>query len=64
MPRFANSFNVVSARFKYELLRDSPYEYIRYRYKTERLHLLLQKKISLGFVDKKINRSSDTGIKL
>jgi hypothetical protein len=58
VPHLAHSFNIVSVRFKFELLRES--SYIKYRYKTEWLHLLLQQNISLGFVDNKINRPSGT----
>jgi len=42
-----------SVRYTFELPRDT--SYIRHRYKTEWLHFLLQKDISLGFVDKRIN---------
>jgi len=62
VPHFANSFNIVSVRFNFELLRD--FSYIRYRYKTEWLHLPLQKKIYLGFVDNKINTAKGTSINL
>jgi len=49
VPQLENSANIVSVRYTFELLRDT--SYIRYRYKTEWLHLLLPKNISLGFVD-------------
>jgi len=44
-----NSVNNVSVRCTFEILRDT--SYIRYRYKTEWLYLLLPKNISFGFVD-------------
>jgi hypothetical protein len=44
---------IVSVLYTFELPRDT--SYIRHRYKTEWLHLLLQKGISLGFVDNRIN---------
>jgi hypothetical protein len=47
-----NSLNILSVHYAFEILRDA--SCIRYRYKTELLHLRLQKNIFLGFVDNKI----------
>jgi hypothetical protein len=44
VPRLENSFNIISVRYTPELLRNN--SCIRYRLKTELLHLLLQKNIS------------------
>jgi hypothetical protein len=51
--RSENSFTVVSVHYTSGLLRDR--SWIRYRYKTQLFHLLLQKNIFLGFVDNRIN---------
>ena len=49
VPQLENTVNIVSVLYAFELLRDT--SYIRYRYKTEWLHLLLPKNISHGFAD-------------
>jgi hypothetical protein len=62
VPHFEKNFNIVSVRYMSELLRDT--SYIKYKHKTERLHLLLKKNIYLGFVDNRINKPNGLRIKL
>ena len=45
--RFENNFNIVSVRYTCELSRDNSYIYVRYRKRTEWLHLLRKKNNSL-----------------